>query len=239
MVLGTWFFWDFLTFTIWCLFLSIRITFPYLQGTRVSGEDVIIGKTTPLPQDDNASQAQRYTKRDQSTCLRHSESGMIDQVRFSTTWPQYILVLVQQQATFDSLVLNRVPVWDAWLQCVSSWILSHWAEGLSSGLLQVLLTTNADGLRFVKIRVRSIRIPQIGDKFSSRHGQKGTVGMTYTQEDMPWTQEGITPDIIVNPHAIPSRMTIGQLIECIMGKVAAHMGKEGDATPFTDVTVYF
>ncbi|KAI4312165.1 hypothetical protein MLD38_037006 [Melastoma candidum] len=129
-------------------------------GTRVSGEDIIIGKTTPIALDGGAQgQAFRHTRHDHSIALRDCEAGMVD---------------------------------------------------------RVLLTTNADGLRFVRVRTRSVRIPQIGDKFSSRHGQKGTIGLTYTQEDMPWTMEGITPDIIVNPHANPSRR---------------------DATPFTEVTV--
>ncbi len=96
----------------------------------------------------------------------------------------------------------------------------------------VVMTQSHEGGKMYKIRVRDMRVPEIGDKFASRHGQKGVLGILAKNEDLPYTEQGITPDVLINPHAFPSRMTVGMMMESVTGKAAAVRGKQFDGSAF-------
>ena len=96
----------------------------------------------------------------------------------------------------------------------------------------IVLTQSNEGGKMYKVRIRDMRLPEIGDKFASRHGQKGVGGLLAKAEDLPYTASGVSPDVLINPHAFPSRMTVGMMMESITGKAAAIRGKKADASAF-------
>lgn len=111
-----------------------------------------------------------------------------------------------------------------------SLVIKKGEEGYIEKIFESIAPT---GFKLVKVTIRTDKTPEIGDKVAARSAQKGVIGMVYNQADMPFTADGIVPDILMNPHALPSRMTLNQIMESLMGKTNCIQGEFGDATPFS------
>jgi DNA-directed RNA polymerase II subunit RPB2 len=131
--------------------------------------------------------------------------------------------------------LSRVEEFNGSVNRDNSVVVKKGGEGIVDKVFCDYHNSNKE--RMCKVRIVTTREPILGDKFASRHGQKGVCGMILHEEDMPFTKDGIKPDLIINPHAIPSRMTIGQFIECITGKLCSLKGHFSDGTPFTKIDI--
>ncbi len=167
-------------------------------------------------------------KRDESAYSKLGEDGIVD-VETEVEGGDVLIGRTSPPRFSPELSAGPAGFTYAFERRDTSVAMRAWERGIVD---DVYLVTTADGEKMARVRVRETRPPELGDKFATRHGQKGVVGMIFRQEDMPFTSQGITPDIVMDPHAIPSRMTIGQLIEILAGKVGALEGRFVDGTPF-------
>jgi len=143
-----------------------------------------------------------------------------------------------EYVTPDDAIMTKFMVDKSGSESITRIITTTITFGTVGIVDKVIVYKNKDNLRTCKIRVRKNKIPDIGDKFSSRPGQKGVCGMLLEHHEMPFTKDGIVPDLIMNPHAIPSRMTINQFLEVILGKSSCLGGFLGDATPFQNNDIH-
>lgn len=151
------------------------------------------------------------------------------------------LVRVGSQVKKDDVIIGKITVKITKTDDVNMEVKTDCSVCVKSGdegyIDKVYVDYTTDGQRIVKIVIRQLKTPEPGDKFASCEAQKGTCSIIFNQEDMPFTSEGITPDLIINPHCLPSRMTINQPLECVLGKSCEMEGVYGDATPFTSSSI--